>query len=129
MLSQKSDTTSVFVTRLMEDLEPALLDFVKTNVNSFIKWDLLRLFHENRDIIDTAENIAKYVGRTVGVIEQELEDLVESGLMVKRGLDGGFTYSLVSDETTWASVSNFVSACEDRDIRIKVVYHIVHEIR
>jgi hypothetical protein len=125
MLSQKSDPTPVFVTRLMSDLEPALLDFIKTHLNSFIKWDLLRLFNKNRDIVDTAENIAKYTGRTVAVTEQELEDLVESGLIVKRGLDGVSIYSLGSDETTWASIRNFVSACEDRDIRIKVVYHIV----
>jgi hypothetical protein len=129
MPAQKPDRNPVFVTRLMNDLEPTLLDFIKTKVNSFIKWDLLRLFYENRDIIDTAENIAQYAGRTVVVIERELEDLVESGLMVKRGLDGGFTYSLVSDETTRALVGNFVSACEDRDTRIKVVYHIVNEIR
>jgi hypothetical protein len=109
----------------MSDLEPALLDFIKTHLNSFIKWDLLKLFNKNRNIVDTAENIAKYTGRTVAVIEQELEELVESGLMVKRGLDGASIYSLGSDESTWASISNFVSACEDRDIRIKVVYHIV----
>jgi hypothetical protein len=125
MQLQKTDSTPVFVTRLMNDLEPALLDFIKTNVNSFIKWDLLRLFYENQNTIDTAENIAKYAGRTVTVIEQELEDLVESGLMVKRGLNGASTYSLGSDEKAWAAVGNFVSACEDRDIRIRVVYQIV----
>lgn len=125
MLSQKSDWTPVFVTRLMDDLEPTLLDFIKTNVNSFIKWDLLRFFYKNRDTIDTAENIARYSGRNVAVITKELEDLVNSGIMVKKGLNGVSTYSLESDEITWALVSQFVSACEDRDIRIKVVYHIV----
>lgn len=75
--------------------------------------------------MDTAENIAKYVGRTVMVIEPELEDLIESGLIVKRGLNGVSTYTLVSDETSRALVSSFISACEDREIRIKVVYHIV----
>jgi hypothetical protein len=45
--------------------------------------------------------------------------------MVKRGLNGASTYSLGSDEKTWAAVGNFVSACEDRDIRIRVVYQIV----
>jgi hypothetical protein len=112
----------------MDDLEPTLLDFIKTNVNSFIKWDLLRLFYKNRHTIDTAENIARYAGRNVAVIKKELEDLVNSGIMVKKGLDGISTYSLESDETTWALVSQFVSACEDRDIRIKVVYHIVRAI-
>jgi|GEM_PF-6112297 len=73
-----ADRSPTFVTRLMDDVEPALLDFIKTNVNSFIKWDLLKLFAANWDTLDSAENIARYVGRTVAVIEQELEDLVES---------------------------------------------------
>jgi hypothetical protein len=128
--SQKTDSTSNFVTRLIDDLEPAMLDFIKSNVNSFIKWDLLRLFYENHDLIDTPENVAKYAGRTVAVIERELEDLVTSGLMIKKGLNGiPSTYSLASDEKTWSLISQFISACEDRHFRIKVVYHIVQGIQ
>ena len=36
-----------FTARLMNDMDPALLDFVKVKVNSFIKWDLVRFFYEN----------------------------------------------------------------------------------
>ena len=125
MLSQKSDSAPLFVTQWMDDLDPTLLDFMKTNVNSFIKWDLIRFFYENRDTTDTAGNIAKYTGRNVLVIERELEDLVGSGIMVKRGLDGVPIYSLGSDEKIWALIGKFMSACEHRDNRIKVIYHIV----
>lgn len=125
MRAQQPDPILDPTTRWLNDMEPTLLDFIKTNVNSFIRWDLIRFFYENRDTIDTAENIAKYAGRTVAVIERELEDLVDSGIMVKRVLDGVPIYSLGSDEKTWALISKFVTACEDRDIRIKVVYHIV----
>ncbi|NJN93561.1 MAG: hypothetical protein HC875_05415 [Anaerolineales bacterium] len=126
---QKTDSTSVFVTRLMNDLEPTLFDFIKTNVNSFIKWDLLKLFYANRELIDTAENVAKYTGRPVAMIEPELADLVESELIVKTSLTGIPVYALTSDEIIWASISNFISACEDREMRMKFVYHIVHEIQ
>lgn len=126
MLLQKTDQTPTFVTRLMNDLEPALLDFIRINVNSFIKWDLLKLFYANRDLIDTAENIAHYTGRSVAVIEQELANLVESGLLVKTSLTGIPVYSLTSDEIIWASISKFILACEDRELRLKFVYHIVH---
>ena len=33
--------------RLMGDMAPQLLEFLKTKVNSFVKWDLVRFFHEN----------------------------------------------------------------------------------
>jgi hypothetical protein len=125
MQSQKSDPIFTYGTRLVDDLEPTMLDFIKTNVNSFNKWDLLRYFYSNWQTIDTAEKIAQYAGRTVPMIERELDDLVDSGVMVKRRLNGVATYSLGSDAQTWALINKFVSACEDKLFRIKVVYHIV----
>ena len=70
-----------FTARLMDDMDPILLDFVKTKVNSFIKWDLVRFFHENPHTADTVENIAKYAGRNVTAVEPELEELVDNGIM------------------------------------------------
>ena len=70
-----------FTARLMDDMDPILLDFVKNKVNSFIKWDLVRFFHENPHTADTVENIAKYAGRNVTAVEPELEELVDSGIM------------------------------------------------
>jgi hypothetical protein len=55
--------------RLMGDMAPQLLEFLKTKVNSFVKWDLVRFFHENPNTTDTAENIARYAGRDVATIE------------------------------------------------------------
>ncbi|NIV33844.1 MAG: hypothetical protein GWN58_31675, partial [Anaerolineae bacterium] len=45
-----------FTTRLMNDMDPPLLELVKTKVNSFIKWDLVRFLRENPNTADTAEN-------------------------------------------------------------------------
>jgi hypothetical protein len=87
---------------------------------------LIRFFHKNRHTVDTAENIAQYAGRKVSGIKQELDDLVDGGVIVKRGLDGIPIYLLGSDDKMWILISKFVSACEHRDFRVKVVYHIVH---
>ena len=75
-----------FTARLMDEMDPVMLDFVKTKVNSFIKWDLVRFFHENPHTADTVDNIAKYAGRNVDAVEPELEELVESGIMKKTEL-------------------------------------------
>ena len=124
---QKTDRSSIFVTHLMDDVELTLLDFIKTNANSFIKWDLIRFFYKNRHTVDTAENIAQHAGRNVSVIEQELDDLVEGGIIAKRGLDGVPTYLLGNDEKMLALMSKFVSACEHREFRVKVVHRIVED--
>ena len=46
--AQKADPILDSVGQLMDDMEPALLDFIKANVTSFIKWDLITLLCKNR---------------------------------------------------------------------------------
>ena len=118
-----------FTARLMDDMDPTLLDFVKTKVNSFIKWDLVRFFYENPHTADTVENIAKYAGRNADAVKPELEDLVESGIMDRNLLDNVPIYTLATDEAMRALVNQFILACEDRHFRVKAVYHIIRGMR
>lgn len=118
-----------FTAKLMNDMDTALLDFVKTKVNSFIKWDLIRFFHENPHTTDSAANIARYTGRHVDAVEPELDGLAECGVMQKRVLDGTAVYSIVSDEETRSLIERFVLACKDRHFRVKAVYHVIKSMR
>jgi hypothetical protein len=113
----------------MDDMDPVLLDFVKTKVNSFIKWDLVRFFHENPHTADTVDNIAKYAGRNVTAVEPELEELVDSGIMKRSSLGETPIYSLETNEEMQTLVDKFILACEDRHFRVKAVYHIIRGMR
>jgi len=117
-----------FTARLMSDMDPDLLEFIKTRVNSFIKWDLVRFFHENPHTTDTAENIARYSGRNPAAVEPELEELAASGIMRKQLVGGIPVYSLTDDEATRDLIRQFVQACEDRHFRVKAVYHIIRHM-
>ncbi|OQY37625.1 MAG: hypothetical protein B6243_00055 [Anaerolineaceae bacterium 4572_5.2] len=114
-----------FTAKLMDDMPADLLDFVKTKVNSFIKWDLIRFFYENPNTIDTAENIAKYAGRHLSAVAPELEDLEVSGIMDRKIIGDQVVYSLTQDHDMRNLVDNFIVACEDRHFRVKAVYHII----
>jgi hypothetical protein len=118
-----------FTARLMNDMDPALLEFVKSKVNSFIKWDLVRFFYENPNTADTVENIARYAGRNAKSVKPELEELVEGEVMQKRDVDGITVYSLVDNEQMRELVNRFILACEDRHFRVKAVYHIIRGMR
>ena len=122
-------TSEDFTAKLMDDMDPALLDFVKNQVNSFIKWDLVRFFHENPNTTDTAENIARYAGRHVDAVQPELEELVKSEVMQKRVLDQTSVYALIKDEKVRRLVDQLIQACEDRHFRVKAVYHIIKNLR
>ena len=115
--------------RLMGDMAPQLLEFLKTKVNSFIKWDLVRFFHENPNTTDTAENIARYAGRDVTIIEVELDELVGAGVLERQRIGDLQVYSLVSDVEMRSLVEQFIRACDDRQFRVKAIYHIIRGMR
>ena len=118
-----------FTAKLMDDMDPLLLDFVKSKVNSFIKWDLVRFFYENPNTTDSLENIARYTGRNMAAVQPELDALVDSGVMSQRVIDNVSIYSLSPDDQVRGLVESFVQACEDRHFRVKAVYHIIKCMR
>ncbi len=71
--------TDDFTTSLMDDMDPRLLELIQTRINSFIKWDLVRFFHDNPHTTDTADSIARYTGRDVRTVEPELLQLARDG--------------------------------------------------
>jgi hypothetical protein len=113
----------------MNDMDPQLLDLVKTKVNTFIKWDLVRFLRENPNTADTDENIAKYIGRNAATVEPELRELVDSGIMEVKSVDSIPVYSLTQDSEVRDLIDRFIVACEDRHFRVKVIYHIVRGMR
>ncbi len=117
--------TDDLATRLMDDIDPRLLEFIRTKVNSFIKWDLVRFFHDNPHTTDTAEGIARYTGRDVRTVEPELLQLVGSGILQKTELNELTVYTLATDTEIRSLIDTFVLACDDRQFRVKAIYHVI----
>jgi hypothetical protein len=116
-------------TRLTGDMDPKLLEFLRTRVNSFIKWDLVRFFHDNPHTADTAENIARYTGRDPEAIQTELLELTEAGVLQTSNVSGLTVYTLATDEEVRDLIDRFVLACEDRQFRVKAIYHVIRGMR
>ena len=118
-----------FTAKLMNDMDPELLSFVKDRVNTFVKWDLLRFLNENPHTADTAENIARYVGRSAAAVKAEAQELVDSGLLQMRLVADLPIYTLAQNNQVRALINRFLEACQDRNFRVKVVYHIIRGMR
>ena len=117
------------VSRLMADMDPDLLAFLTTKVNSFVKWDLIRFFYENPHTTDTAENIARYAGRNVETTRAELAELVDQGVLTESRLGKMTVYSLTNDPEIRGLIRRFVEASDDRQFRVKAIYHIIRSMR
>lgn len=113
----------------MADLDPELLGFLKTKINTFVKWDLVRFFHENPHTTDTAENIARYAGRDPVVIVNELEELVQSGLLQSGKVGDLIIYTLSNQPAVRDLIARFVAASQDRQFRVKAIYHVIRAMK
>jgi hypothetical protein len=111
--------------RLVADTEPALYAFLKTRINSFIKWDLAHFFHANPHAADTADNIARYIGRSPEEVRLALEELTQAGLAAAQSLGGLSVYSLTDEAEARALLARFVEACADRQFRVRAIYYLV----
>lgn len=111
--------------RLMADMDPRLLRFLRETIDSFVKWDLIRFFHDNPYTTDTAQNIARYAGRTDQAIRNDLAELAESGVLVESELGDMTVYSLTEDPGMRELLDDFVRASDDRQFRVKAIYHII----
>jgi hypothetical protein len=120
---------SDMASQLMDDMDPTLLDFLREKVNSFIKWDLVRFFHDNPHAADTAESIARFTGRDVRTIEDELAGLVDASVLQQREVSGVKIYTLAQEPAMQERIRQFVLACDDRQFRVKAIYHVIRGMR
>ncbi len=123
-----SDTDD-YATSLMDNIDPDLLDLIQTRINSFIKWDLVRFFHENPHTTDTADNIARYTGRDVRIVEPELAQLARDGVLELDQLPEMRIYTYTDNPTMRSLIGQFLDRCEDRQFRVKAIYHVIRSLR
>lgn len=118
-----------FAASLMNDIDPRLLELIRTRINSFIKWDLVRFFHDNPHTADTADSIARYTGRDLRIVEPELLQLARDDVLEVEELAGMRIYTLVEDRDTLNLIASFIRACDDRQFRVKAIYHVIRSLR
>ena len=114
-----------FGSRPLQGIAPDLLEFLKAKVNTFIKWDLVRFFHENPHTTDIADNIARYAWRAPAEIAAELAQMANDGILSAHMLGSLPVYTLTEDAPTRDLIARFVLACEDRDFRVKAIYYTI----
>jgi DNA-binding transcriptional ArsR family regulator len=106
-----------------------LLDFVTEKVNSFIKWDLIRFFHDNPHARDTAENIARYTGRDVRTIQRELDGLVKAGVLDVAEVAVVNVYRLNDQAETRHLIDRFMDACHNRQFRVQAINRVIQAMQ
>lgn len=108
------------------DIDAIWQKFLRHKVNSFVKWDLVRFFHDNPQTADTASSIAQVVGRDIPTVSLELDGLVKAKVLVKETVSGQEIYRLSTDKDVRKIVRDFMDACHDHDFRVQAINYVIH---
>ncbi|MCU0511037.1 MAG: hypothetical protein MUE40_00535 [Anaerolineae bacterium] len=113
-------------TLVNSQMTPTWEHFLRFKVNSFIKWDLVRFFHDNPHTADTVENIAGYIGRDTRTVQRELDALVEADILEATLVSGMMIYRYVTSPDVRHLIADFVGACYNREFRVKAIQYVIH---
>jgi hypothetical protein len=86
---------------------------------------VIRFLHENPNTEDTAENLARFVGRAPHVIVGETKEMTAEGILETGTMGEHTVYRLTADADTCQLIASLVEAARDRTFRMKLVYHIL----
>ncbi len=118
---------NVDIGRHTDELDPTWQEFLHHTVNSFVKWDLVRFFHDNPHTVDTAEHIAKFISRDVETVLQELDALVDAKVLKRKEVNNHQIYAFTSTKKIRQRIQDFMIACQDRNFRVKAIHHVIHQ--
>jgi len=117
------------VASLAPDVDSDVLGFLRGNVDSFVKWDLIQFFDGHPDSVETAEHLATFTGRDVEATQAGLSELAGQRVLVPRQAGRSIAYSLADDPATRDLVHRFVRASADRGFRVRAIYHVIRSMQ
>lgn len=108
------------------DMDAMWANFIKTKVNSFIKWDLVRFFHNNPYAVETADNIARFIARDIATVKYELDELSRLGVVEATVKSKSVVYRFTGSSELREQVDDFIKACHNYDFRVQAINAIIN---
>lgn len=113
----------------MEQLDPALLAFVKCHVTSPVKWEVLRVLAGQDGASTRVDQLARRCHRQRQEITQPLAELVADGVVevVPSAAPDDVSYRLAADEPTSVVLHRLIEAAtHSQELRAIIAAHLQH---
>ena len=106
-----------------EELDPALLAFVKCHVTSPLKWEALRVMASREGEWLRADDLARALHKDLGLVTTALGDLSREGV-IDEGPDG--SYRLPASEPTTVVLRRLIAAAtHNQQLRAVIANHLL----
>jgi hypothetical protein len=113
----------------LEQLDPALLAFVKCHVTSPVKWEVLRVLATQDGAWIRAEQLARRTHRQPSELTEALADLAADGIVgvLAAGTPEDVSYRLPVDEPTSVVLHRLIEAAtHSQELRAIIAAHLQH---
>jgi hypothetical protein len=113
----------------LEQLDPALLAFVKCHVTSPVKWEVLRILASQDGAWIRAEQLARQSHRPPGELTREIADLIADGVVeeLPAAAPEDVSYRLPVDEPTSVVLHRLIEAAtHSQELRAIIAAHLQH---
>jgi hypothetical protein len=120
----------MFFSAGLEQLDPALLAFVKCHVTSPVKWEVLRLLASQDGAWMRAEQLARSSHRQSCVLTKAVAELAADGVVeiLPAGAPEDVSYRLPADEPTSVVLHRLIEAAtHSLELRAIIAAHLQHE--
>ncbi|MGQ9585231.1 MAG: hypothetical protein ACUVXG_07515 [Anaerolineae bacterium] len=91
------------------EIDVELLAFAHRYATGPVKWDILVFFGENPYNRDTAESIARRIGRHAWTVARELHDLSLMGVLERQRVNGSVVFALTRSPRIRRTLRRFVA--------------------
>jgi hypothetical protein len=113
----------------LEQLDPALLAFVKCHVTSPVKWEVLRLLASQDGAWVRADELARTSHRQPCELTAAITDLAADGVVetLPAGAPADVSYRLLADEPTSVVLHRLIEAAtHSQELRAIIAAHLQH---
>jgi hypothetical protein len=106
-------------------LDSEVREFIRNHANSFIKWEVIQFFATHSSIAASATNLNVLLRHREGLLLSELEELLNSGFLVRDS--GAFRIhpELISDSVFGGIFRKFLDLTQSQSGRMKIIFHIL----
>ena len=113
----------------LEQLDPALLAFVKCHVTSPVKWEVLRVLASQDGAWIRAAQLAQSTHRPPSALTEAIADLAADGVVeaLPAGVPEDVSYRLPADEPTSIVLHRLIDAAtHSQELRAIIAAHMQH---
>ena len=113
----------------LEQLDPALLAFVKCHVTSPVKWEVLRVLASQDGAWIRATQLARSTHRQASELTEAIADLAADGVVevLSAGAPDDVSYRLPADEPTSIVLHRLIDAAtRSLELRAIIAAHMQH---